>query len=81
MTNRFKVEIGTLVYGGNHEPGLVIDKRNIDERNTGLGKEILILYPNNRKAWETEGWHGVNRAHQLAKQRGEQKQWVVNANR
>lgn len=60
MTNRFKVEIGTLVYGGNHEPGLVIDRRDIDQRDIELGRELLIIYPNNQKAWETEEWHARN---------------------
>ncbi len=93
IVKKHEVEIGTLVYGGNHEPGLVIDKRCIDERFIGLGKELLIIYPNNRKAWESEKWHAGYLAsmadgpisHESAKkqmkQRIARKRRVMNASR
>lgn len=60
IVKKHVVELGALVHGGNHEPGLVVDRRNIDDRDIGLGRELLIIYPNNRIAWETEKWHARN---------------------
>ena len=61
MSQKSRVEIGDLVFGGTDRPGLVIDSRD-----TEFGPEILVLYQGGRTQWEAEDWHRHKRKRMAA---------------